>query len=364
MNDPQSYIVTTRNLRINRKYFHQIVLPVFNDIARSISPVKKAYDIAGKTICIYFYSDKLLEKMSRAFAHIEKDSADSPDLTICVWDSVSTKTQLAPPRVDDPEYTYPREINAKTINTDSFLGIYLHGEETLNLYDETNNTAYFWIEDGGQLPYRLSASPLRLILNWFLSKEGVHLMHGAAVSLSGKSIFITAKGGTGKSTTAMSCFFAGMSYLGDDYVTVKSGDRIIIHSIFNSTKLFPQSYRDTFSVLKDRIWNEKGTDRENEKVIVFLSELFPRQVIREAPLQAIMIPVIKNMEKTKIVPASKIQTMISMMPATLFQLSLLQSNKMAELKSIVERTPCYFVELGNDIGGVGKTIRSFFANER
>ncbi|MFA5321743.1 MAG: hypothetical protein WC373_03645 [Smithella sp.] len=364
MNNLPSHIVTNKHLRITKKYFNQEVLPVFHNIAGSIAPVKKTYDIAGKTICMNFYSEKLLEKMSKAFTHIEKDTVTSPDLTICIWDSVSTNTHLASPWVNDMEYTYPREVNAKTINHDSFLGIYLHGEETLNLYDEKNNTAYFWIYDADCLPYRLSASPLRSILNWFLSKEGVHLMHGAAISLNGKSILLTAKGGSGKSTTALSCFFAGMSYLGDDYVTVKSGDHVTTHSIFSSTKLFPQSFHDTFPELQDKIWNENGTDKENEKVTVFLSESYPQQVIKEAPLHAIMIPVIKNIEETRIVPASKVQTMISMIPATLFQLSLTKSNKMAELKSIVERTPCYFLELGYDINGVAETIKSFLSNEQ
>ena len=364
MNNLPSHIVTNKHLRITKKYFNEEVLPVFNNIAGSFSPIRKTYEIAGKTICMNFYSKKLFEKMSKAFTHIEKDTVSSPGLTICIWDSVSTNTHLASPWVNDSEYTYPREVNAKTINPDSFLGIYLHGEETLNLYDEKNNTAYFWIYDADCLPYRLSASPLRSILNWFLSKEGVHLMHGAVVSLNGKSILLTAKGGTGKSTTALSCFFSGMSYLGDDYVTVKSGDVITAHSIFNSTKLFSQSFHDTFPTLKEKIWNESGTDKENEKVIVFLSELYPKQIIRTAPLHAIMIPVIKNVEETKIVPASKVQTMISMIPATLFQLSLTKSNKMAELKSIVERTPCYFLELGYDINGVAETIKSFLSNEQ
>ncbi|PKN53584.1 MAG: hypothetical protein CVU55_00220 [Deltaproteobacteria bacterium HGW-Deltaproteobacteria-13] len=364
MNSLPSHIVTNKHLRITKKYFQQEVSPVFNEIISSISPVKRTYDIAGKTICMNFYSEKLLGRMSRAFAHIEKDLPGSPDLTICLWDSVSTKTHLASPWVNDAEYTYPREVNARMINHDSFLGIYLHGEETLNLYDEKNNTAYFWIYDGDSLPYRLSASPLRSILNWFLSKEGVHLMHGAAVSLNGKSVLLTAKGGSGKSTTALSCFFSGMSYLGDDYVTVKSGDVITTHSIFSSTKLFPQSFHDTFPALKDKIWNENGTDKENEKVTVFLSELYPQQVVREAPLHAIMIPVIKNVEETKIVPASKVQTMVSLLPATLFQLSLTKSDKMAELRSIVEKTPCYFLELGYDLNRVADTIKSFLTNEQ
>lgn len=363
MNDLQSYIVTTRNLRIKKKYLHEIFLPFFKKVTGSVSPVQKTYDIAGKTICLNFYSGKLLERMSRAFTHIEKDSKDHPDLTICILDSSSTARRLEVPQIDDEQYTYPREINAKTTNSDSFLGIYLHDEGTLNLYDEESDTAYFWILNADSLPYRLSASPFRLILNWFLSKESVHLMHGAVVSLNGKSILISAKGGTGKSTTALSCFFAGMSYLGDDYVTVKSGDVITTHSIYNSTKLYPQSFYDTFPALKDKIWNENGTDKENEKVTVFLSELFPDKVIKTASLCAIMIPVIKNVEETSIVPAGKIQTMISMVPATLFQLSLLKSDKMAELKSIVERTPCYYVELGSNIKKVGETIKAFISNE-
>ncbi|MEN6422051.1 MAG: hypothetical protein ABFD76_08885 [Smithella sp.] len=364
MNDFPSHIVTNKSLRITKKYFNEEVLPVFNKISASIPPFKKIYDVAGKTICLNFYSEKLLYKMSKAFAHIEKDSDNDPDLSVCIWDSVSTNTHLASPWVNDVEYIYPREVNAKTINHDSFLGIYLHGEETLNLYDEKNNTAYFWIYDADRLPYRLSASPLRLILNWFLSKKGVHLMHGAAVSLNGKSILLTAKGGSGKSTTALSCFFAGMSYLGDDYVTVKSGDVITTHSIYSSTKLFPESFHDTFPALKDKIWNENGTDKENEKVAVFLSELYPQKIIKEAPLHAIMIPVIQNVEETKIVPASKVQTMVSMLPATLFQLYLTKSNKITELRAIVERTPCYFLELGYDLNGVAAAIKSFLANEQ
>jgi hypothetical protein len=363
INNLTSYIVINKHLRITKKYFNEIVLPAFNDLTSSISPVKKTYDIAGKTICLNFYSKKLLEKMSKAFIHCEKDTVSSPDLTIFIWDSVSTKTHLASPWLNQEEYTYPGEVNAKTVNLDSFLGIYLNGEETLNLYDEKNNTAYFWIYNADYLLYRISASPLRSILNWFLSKEGVHLMHGAVVGLNGKSILLAAKGGTGKSTTALSCFFAGMSYLGDDYIAVKCGDATTTHCIFNSTKLFSQSFHDTFPALKEKIWNKNGIEKD-EKAIVFLSELYPHQVIKTASLHAIMIPVIKNVKETKIVPASKVKTMISIIPYTLFQLSLTKSNKMAELRSIVERTPCYFLELGYDINGVAETIKSYLANEQ
>jgi len=54
----------------------------------------------------------------------------------------------------------------------------------------------------------------------------------------------------------------------------------------------------------------KSTDKENEKVIVFFVGIISPAGYQTAPLHAIMIPVIKDFQETKIVPARKIQTMI------------------------------------------------------
>jgi hypothetical protein len=359
-----AHIVTPRHQRITHEYFKNEVLPVFNNICDSIVPIRRTYDIAGNIICMNFYSPKLYDKLHKAFGHIAVDSECFPHLTIGIWDSVSTNTQLSMPWKKEAEYIHPRQAHSKMLIQDSFLGTYLRGEGSLNLYDETNNSAYFWVHNADCLPYRLSASPLRSILNWFLSKKGFHLIHGAVVCLDGKSILITAKGGTGKSTAALSCFLSGMSFLGDDMVLLKYDEVITTHSIFNSAKLFLESFHHSFPELKDKLWNESRTDMENEKVIVFLSEFFPQKVIKSAPLYAIMIPFIKNVENTRIIPAGKMQTMISMIPTSLFQVSFSQSNIMAELRSIVEKTPCYFLELGSDFKGIAKTIQSFLSHEQ
>lgn len=363
MKDASSHIILNKYTRIKQEYFKEIILPILGDVITKIEPIKKTYFIAGKNICLLFYSKILFEKMHKALIHNEKDFDDTPDLTICIWDSISTHTPLILPWINSLLYTYPQEVNTKTTNTDSFLGVYLNGEETLNLYDEKNNTAYFWINNADDLPFWVIAAPLRPIFNWFFSKNNTHLIHGAVVGLNGKSVLLTAKGGSGKSTTSLACLYAGMDYLGDDYVTIESGNTIMSHSLYNSLKVFPQSL-DKFSGLREKVWNKNNIDTENEKAIIFLSESFSKQITRTASLDAILIPVIKNTPKTKIVKASKLETMLAMIPTTLFQLSLTKSDKMVELKSIIEKTPCYFLELGYDLNEIPEVIKSFLSYEQ
>jgi hypothetical protein len=55
--------------------------------------------------------------------------------------------------------------------------------------------------------------------------------------------------------------------------------------------------------------------------------------------------------------------MLAMIPTTIFQLSLTESNKIIELKSIIEKTPCYFLEMNSDIRQIPQVIKSFILYE-
>ncbi|MBY0376733.1 hypothetical protein K2P96_02050, partial [Patescibacteria group bacterium] len=240
---------------------------------------------------------------------------------------------------------------------DNFMGVYLFGEETLNLYDAAHNMAYFWARDAESLPDWISAAPIRTILHWFLSRHAIHLVHGATVGINGKAILLGAKGGSGKSTTSLSSLLAGMDYLADDYVAVETGNSKA-YSLYNSVKITPDTL-EKFPELKEKIWNQKtfGGELDNGKAIVFLSKFFPNQIKDTAKLTAIFIPVIKK--ETRIVEATKIDTMLALAPTILFQLPLAHRDKINELKEIIERIPCYFLELGPDIRHVPEVIKDF-----
>ena len=357
MNTPSNHLLTKNYLSIKRAFLEKVISPVITTLNGSNAPIVANYKIARKIIQLHFYSSVLAASMTKAIAH-HKVSLDEPaDLTIRVWDSISTNTQFPAPW-SNTDYFFDQETTTSKSNRDSFMGVYLNGEETLNLYDEKNNTAYFWTNNAIDLADWLSAAPFRTILHWFLSKEHLHLIHGACVGMNGKSILLTAKGGSGKSTTALSCLVAGMDYLADDYVGVASSGEITAWNLYNSIKITPDSL-ESFPEIKKYI-----TLSSQGKSVVFLSEFFSDQIVASASLTAIMIPMISDHPETRIRTATKLEAMLALTPTTLFQLPLAQSNKLEELKYIISKIPCYFLELGSSRREVPEALKAFFTDLR
>ncbi len=257
---------------------------------------------------------------------------------------------------------FEQDTNTKRVNQKEFFGVYLHGEETFNLYDSAKKVAYFFTEDAERLPEWVSAAPLRTILNWFLSENKIHLIHGATIGTDDKAVLLSAKGGSGKSTTALSCLLSGMDYLADDYIGVKFGESILALNLYNSVKIVPEQM-EIFPELKEKIWNTESFRGQVDKgkAIVFLGEILPKQIKKVMPLTAILIPRIRK--STRIVPASRLEAMLALVPTTLFQLPLVNSNKIEELKEIIEKLPCYFLELGPEIREIPNVIKDFIKNQ-
>jgi hypothetical protein len=360
MKKQSEHIVTKNLVSLKKKYFEDIVKPVFNKMQENTRPIIKTYNIAGKTICFRFYSELLAQNLSRAISHNEINLTGSSGLTINVWDSASTGTTFAPPWINE-DYTFEAEVNTKKSINDSFLGIYMVFEQTLSFYDKETKCAWFWVNDARELPYWVTAAPVRTILHWLLSESDIHLLHGAVIGLKEQSILLAARGGSGKSTTALSCLLSGMNYLGDDYVGIELNGGAIAHCLYNSGKVDANCLKN-FPELQGKVWNKDNLD--NEKAVVFLADLFPEQVISKAKVQAIMIPVIKNSNKTRIVPAAKMQAMLAIAPTTLFQLPFAGTNFVEELKAIIEVIPCYFLELGTNISEIPVIIKSFFNEQQ
>ncbi len=355
MKTKQTRIVTGNYLSIRKEYFHEVFLPVFAKISRTITPVEKYYMIAGKSICIKFYNKTLAEHFSFALLHNEVPTQKKNDLTVHAFDSVSSGVSLASPW-KKKIYRSSGEIDAKKILQEAFLGVYVQGEETLTLYDRTHRSAYFWTHDAELLPNWVSAAPFRTLLHWFLSESNTHLIHGAVIGRDENAVLLTAKGGSGKSTTALSCLLLGMTYLADDYVGIELADVITAHSLYSSVKAAP--HKKIFQRLHKHIWKKEGA-----KDILFLAKLFPKQMRASAKLRAILIPVITNSKKTAIVPASKMQAMLALIPTTMFQLPLAETDKIETLKKIIERTPCYFLRLATDSLEAASSINNFLTSK-
>lgn len=290
----------------------------------------------------------MADLLSLAFAHHKTPEPRNPDLTIYAWDATHTGDMIPP--WDEPEFDKNARLDP------SFFGVYVSGEESLNFYNPETRTAYFWTHESNRLPDWVFGAPFRTILHWFFTESDIHLIHGAVVGHSGKSALLTARSGSGKSTTALSCLISGMDYLADDYVAITSHDTMA-HSLYQSAKITRDGV-SKFPEFADIIYNKDFGERE--KAVLFLQDAFPNQVKTIAPLSIILIPRITGGE-TKLVPASKIEALVAIAPTTLLQLPLAETNKIGAFKELIQKVPCYYLELGPDIRNIPEVIKGFLS---
>ena len=90
------------------------------------------------------------------------------------------------------------------------------------MLDSLTNEAWFWAPDPAVMLSWDWASPMRQILFWWLGGMGILQVHGAAVGTDDGGVMIVGRGGSGKSTTSLSCLTAGLQYAGDDYVAIET----------------------------------------------------------------------------------------------------------------------------------------------
>lgn len=338
---------------IRRDYLEKVFIPTFKHVLSAKPPIDETYKIADKTIRICAYTPQFEEFATGAFSHLATQGSEEADLTIHLLDSASTGIQLNGPWTH-PDYGDQEAPDSAKEADQTFQGVYVRGENMLHLYDISSKTAYFWIHDSNDVPKWMYAAPLRTILHWFFSHYGIHFVHGAAVGTENGAVLLTAMGGSGKSTTALSCLASGMDYIGDDYVLIEKNT---IHGLYNSVKIVPEQLSN-FPNFRPDVWNSKSLESgESDKAILFLSKLFPTLLKENASLVAILIPRIAT--KTEIIPATKLEAMLALLPTTLFQLPLAPTTKVSSLTSIIGKTPCYILELGPEVRTIPETIRAF-----
>ena len=349
----KTYLLTKNLVGIREAYLNEIARPAFMQATKGITPHVRQYSIAGKRFQFTYWNQLLCEKMSPAIAHLES-SVGEPEVTINLWDSASMNTPLPLP-LSQSTFFYEQSTDGKIQLEESFLGTYVPGEEFINLYDIEGGIAYFWVPDAHTIQPWLCAAPVRTLLHWCLARDGVQLVHGACVGEAGRAVLLSAKSGSGKSTTAFACVQAGMEYLADDYVAVDVRNGIKAHSLYSSIKVGGEYVREVPELAPHSMM----LSPTEKKRVVFLNSVFSEQVRTSAILPALMIPVITTSPHTTIIPASKQDALLALAPTTLFQLPLAEDRTLGYLKDLVRALPCYFLMLGPNTTEIPSVLRSF-----
>lgn len=328
------------------------------------------FAIAGRRLRLRFAGDGLVPAILPAIAHRETAVEGEPDFTIDLFDAHSTGTPLpflAARFVDLLRLRWWELLQGRCevdgLNDGRIRTVFHLGPDILVLRDAERRRGLYWVERADAIPYYEKGYPLSVLLNWWLGSEGCPIVHAACIGRESGGVLLTARGGSGKSTTALNCVHSGLKIVGDDYAAIDLATGTA-HSLYNTIKLKSLADVERFPGLAERVSNldRVGDGPDAEKAMVFLHDHRPGDLADSIPLRAILVPRIVDRVETSIVPIPAATAFKALAPSTVFQLPGNAHDAFRALARITREWPTYEIRLGSDFAAIPAAIDDLLAS--
>lgn len=282
------------------------------------------------------------QNFTRAFSHLISFPAPH-DLAIRLW----IHPKLPPLDWDlIQKHGYRGSVNHP---------LYFHYFETigaLSIVDVETNIAYYAIRDVKTLPWWVYGSPLQAIFHVWMREKNIQLAHSASIAYKESSLLLVGKGGSGKSTTVLSCLQEEFQTLGEDYLLLDTNQ---IYSIYQSAKWRPQT-RSLFPFYESHIVNPKEADQE--KALVYYEDLFPKKMVHASSPQAIVSLQVGSFALLQ--KATLSVSLQGLLLTTLMQLPHPDSKSAEILHGFAKELEHYRLHLGPNVQENTALLRSLF----
>lgn len=306
--------------------------------------IVKSLRIGARCFQLRFASAKLLERFLPALAGIAPASlADPHDFRIDVWDSDSTSTE--PPR---PCWS-PADIGAngqvRSLDTPAYRAAFNLDSFCLSVVDAEARHAHFWTRSALSLPAYECAAPLRTILAWSVQRFGLQLAHAGCVANGCRGVLLVGRGGSGKSTSALSCLGTGLRYLGDDYCALgMTAGALAAHALYRTGKLEPSHLRAHLPGLAPAALQ---SDDPLAKALLYLDAEATGDTSLPAQIEAIVLPIVGSGSDGSLSPCSPASALTALGPSSVFQLPGLSASTFHFLAEATRSLPCYTLSGGS-----------------
>jgi hypothetical protein len=319
----------------------------------ALQPVDKYYRIAGFQVRLRFAHEGLSKRLTLSLAHLEEASGKNPSLTICIFDTASSGETLKAPDwllsqlLVRGELPLPQDTPYRVVVASV--------SSSLSLLDEATSRAIFFAQDIEKLPSWDIAAPFLSLFHLFLKGQRTQVIHAAAVgSANGEALLLVGPGGAGKSTTAVSCLFSGMHYLGDDYTAVTSDPPYQVHSLYCSGKLTPFSLELLAIKPSETIGSE-------DKAILFFQSHYSHLLTRSSRLKAIVVPSISPTQASNYCSIHPAEALRALAPSCILQLPYSGGELFTRLATLTRSVPCFKAMLGTSPQANSEMLRELLA---
>jgi hypothetical protein len=332
------------------EYFEAVQAAYHTAEARVGGGVARVYRVARHGVRLRFAGRALIGSITPALEHLATgdDCESSDSLTVCLFDSASTDTAL-PPMPWSTRYQ-DRRGDVVDFCDERFVFGHYQWSGIVTLFDRRRRRALFWINDGADLPYHERGAPLLMSLQGWLGLHGVQLLHAGAVGTPQGGVLLAGRSGAGKSTTALACVVAGLSYAGDDYCAIAAHPRPMAHSLYNSAKLnWADLHR--FPQLPD-VARRAG----DEKALVFLQALYRERIVDRLPIKAVLMPSVGRGPDCELEPLHRAEALRPMVSSTIAQVPGSNGAVLTTTAAFMRQLPCYRLRIGSDMQRIAARI--------
>lgn len=355
-------MTTAAPLDADRVAYFDALMSGFHRATLAVGGIEeRTYDMGGYPVRLRLAGPALVAPLTRALAHLEIAPTDAPALTVNLWDSVSTGTELpllVRDLVDLLRLRWFERLDGrheiKGYDSRHIRTTFHLGPDILSALDTERDIAMYWVNNAEALPYYERGYPLQTILNWWAESHGLHFVHAGAVGLPSGGALVAGAGGSGKSSTCLTCGLAGLAFAGDDYSLVTLDPTATVYSLYNTSKLRAEAELARYPDI--RPWLANGDRLADEKPMFYFHEQFPDRVTPGFPLKAILLPHVTGQRDTWLEPAAPMTAFRLIAPSTLLQLSGTGQRAFSLLSRLVQRAPAYTLHLGTDTAQIPHAI--------
>lgn len=305
------------------------------------------YLIGGRPVRVRVAGAALAEEIDLPLRHLRVAAGAAPEMTFDMWDEAATGIEavMGSPLEDI------RPFGNFTISDDRrYLGEQRPSGALWFDRDTRRGVGSIKFMSRRMLDER--ARPFHRLLALWLGDHGIQFVHSGLIARRSpdgamRGVLFVGVSGSGKTTSSISCFRSGLSYLGDDAVGLEqAGSGFIGHSFYGSC-LVDTGHIQRFPDLQARSLPPRN-DFER-KAVVYLTPIDETRMAPKVTISAVVLPRIVDRADTGVRPATRGQALLMMAPSSIMSLPIVGHDAMDRLVSLIENVPSYWLELGRDV---------------
>lgn len=308
--------------------------------------------VAGGVAHLRVVGNDLADHLIRPWKHliIPRSAHTTPALSIDVWDENATQVRC--------------QVRDSAVSSHTRMAFSPDGRfsaqqlpHTLSCLDHRTGRLIASVVWDNQVPFYEWARPLSIPLIYWCEAQGVFTVHAGLISHAGNGVLLPGMNGAGKSTAALGCVMGGHRFLGDDLVGVQCryDDTYLGHSLYGSVSIEEQHLKRFPDAARYAIPTPSAGAG---KLLVAMWEAYPHLLQRSVRIQAIAIPRVTGCRESRVRPASKRDALIAVGVSSLLMIPRRDDRLFESLSEMVERLPCFWLELGHDVGSIATCVEA------